>query len=938
MTRIFKRAFMPIVGLWLLIQLPASAQNQQTVLPTDPHVKIGKLENGFTYYIRENARPENKLELRLVINAGSILEDDDQQGLAHFTEHMAFNGSKNFEKNEMVSFLQTIGVEFGADLNAYTSFDETVYILPIPTEKKENVEKAFQILEDWASAISFDEVEINKERGVVLEEERLGKGAEERMFRVTYPKIFEGSKYANRLPIGKAAIIQNFQPELIRKFYRDWYRPDLMAVIAVGDYPVAEVERLIKTHFDQLPNPQPEKVRSVEGLQPRKKSEGLVVTDKEATNHIVEIYYDSRRDTATRTVSDFRKYLIEALCRNMLSQRLQELTQKPQPPFLFGASSLSGLVRGYKAFTSFAYVSQQGVKAAISALIQENEKARQFGFTTTELERLKKMFMKNIERSFNERDKSESSSFVDDYINHFLEGEAIAGVENEYQLYKELLEGISLEEVNREASRMIPSSDVPKLVILTGPDSADFAIPTNNELLSMADDAASQQVSAYEDKVIATTLLESRPKEGAVVSNQYNEKLGTTNLDLSNGIHVILKPTDFKNDQVVMSGSRLGGQYLYDTADRFNAEYASVVVSQMGVGSFSPLDIRKVLAGKNASVSTRIGSVSESFSGQCSSTDVEAMFQLLYLYFTAPRKDVDLFTSFVTKQQSYYQNMAHDPEYVFQDSVFKVMYAKHPWAPKLPTVETFSRINVDRALEIYRERFGNAYGFTVVVAGAFDVGAMQSLVKTYLGSLPSAKYNPRFRDVNLRPVSGNLKVEVKKGSEPKSLVKIFWNGEAKFSPTEQFKLQLFADVVNIKLTERLREDLGNIYSGGVYASLNKFPYHNYSIVASLPCAPENVEQVTKVLFEELEKIKKDGPPEKDLNKVKEAWKQQHLVNLKENAYWVRQLLQSVENNTDPSRIFATSKEVETITVSEIRKVANRYVNMENLVQFVLNPE
>jgi zinc protease len=907
-------------------------------LPKDPAVRIGKLSNGLTYYIRKNSRPENKMELRLVINAGSILEEDSQQGLAHFTEHMAFNGSKNFKKNDLVSFLQTIGVEFGADLNAYTSFDETVYILPIPTEKKENVEKGFQILEDWAGSVTFNQGELDKERSVVLEEERLGKGADERMFRVTYAKIFEGSKYALRLPIGKASVLEKFKRERITQFYADWYRPDLMAVIAVGDYNPDDLEVLVKRHFSSLKNPAKERIRTIEQLKPRTKSEGLVVTDKEATNHIVEIYYNNKKDEPVKTIGDFRAYQSEILMKTMLSQRMQELTQKSDPPYLFGVSSMSGLARGYEGFSSFAYVSKGGVEPALKALIRENERARKFGFTSTELERVKKSLMKNIERSYNERDKTESSGYTDEYINNFLEDEAIPGIEKEYDYYKKYLDGITLEEVNTVAAKLIPPVTNPALFILTGPDSASFKLPTGEDLLRISIEASHEEIKPYEDKIIASALLSQIPKPGKIVSETKNEKLGTTDLLLSNGVRVVLKPTDFKNDQVVMAGSRLGGQYLYDTADRFNAEYASTVVSQMGAGGFSPFDLRKVLAGKNASVNFRIGSVSESISGQSSAVDIESLLQLMYLYFTQPRKDPELFESFITKQQTYYENMAHDPEYVFQDSVFRILYGRQPWAPQLPTVKNFSKIDLNRAIQIYKERFDNAYGFVIVIAGKFDVATIKPLLETYAGSLPSKESKPFFKDAGLRPVKGNIRKEIKKGTEPKSIVKLYWNGEAKYTEAEQLKLQAFAEVMNIKLTEKLREELGNIYSGGIYASLNKYPYNNYSVVASIPCGPENVSKVIKALHEEISKIKKNGPEEKDLDKVKETWRQQYLVNMKENGFWVRQLLQNLENGNDPTRIFDTEKEINALTVGQIRDASNQYLGMKNYVEIVLNPE
>ena len=830
-----------------------------TKLPIDPQVKVGKLDNGLTYYIRKNQKPENKVELRLVINTGSILEDDDQQGLAHFTEHMAFNGSKNFEKNDIVSFLQSIGVEFGADLNAYTGFDETVYILPIPTEKKENVEKAFQILEDWAGAVVFDPAEIEKERGVVLEEERSGRGAEERMFRLTYPKMLEGSRYADRLPIGKVEVLKSFKPEVIKRFYKDWYRPNLMAVIVVGDIDPSEAERLVRDHFSGLKNPANPRPRENASVPPRTKSEGLVVTDKEATHHLVDINYSYKPLKEQNTLGAYREYLIRNLFTSMLSQRMQELMQKEEPPFLYAANTFGSLARGYESYNAYAYLSKGGVEPAVKALVAENERARKFGFTAAELDRTKKMMMKSIERAYNERDKTESARLVTEYIRHFLESEPIPGIENEYKYYQRFMDEISLEEVNSYVAKTIPSSGEPKLIVFTGPEKADFKIPSAGELLSITEAAYKQEINPYEEKAVASSLMESKPTPGKITAEKKTDALGTTEFTLSNGVRVIVKPTDFKNDQVVISATRPGGQYLFNPDDRVHAEYAATLVSQMGIGNFSPIDLRKVLAGKNAGVTPGLGSISESLSGQSSATDVETMLQLVNLYFTAPRKDIELFKSFVSKQQAMYQNMAADPQYTFQEVMLKTLYKDHPWAPRLPKPETFSMIDADRAVNIYRERFGNARGFTFVIVGSIDIDALKPLLETYIGSLPSTEKTSSFKDVGLRPASGPLKKEVNKGSEPKSLIRLFWNGETEYKEDEQMKIQALVEVMNIKLIETLREDLSGIYGGGMYGSLNKYPYSNYSFGVSLPCGPENVDKLIAATIGEIEKIRSSGP-------------------------------------------------------------------------------
>jgi zinc protease len=527
---------------------------------------------------------------------------------------------------------------------------------------------------------------------------------------------------------------------------------------------------------------------------------------------------------------------------------------------------------------------------------------------------------------------------ADEYIRAFTEKEPIPGIENEYKYYNAFIPSITLDEVNKAAASMIPQSEVPKLVVLSGPEMATFKMPSNEEILAMVDAASKVEVSAYEEKAIASSLMEKPPAAGKIVAEKNDVKLGTTQLTLGNGVTVLLKPTDFKNDQVIVSGSRYGGQYLYDPSDRYNAEYASTIVSQTGVGQFTPLDLRKVLAGKNAGVSTRIGPISESLNGQSSANDLETLLQLMHLYFTQPREDAELFSSFVTKQQTLYQNMTSDPQYAFQDSLFSILYRKHPWAPRLPKAETFSKVDMPRALAIYKERFGNARGFNFVFVGKFDVAAMRPLIETYLASLPSTEKTSTFKDVGLRPVKGVVKKEVRKGTEPKSFIRMFWNGEAPYSEKEQLKIQALAELMNIKITETLREDLSAIYGGGMYGSMTRFPYSSYSVGMSIPCGPENVGKITEAILAEIGKIKTAGPLEADLAKVKEQWRQQYLVNIRENGYWARQLLQSLETQADAGEILDYESRVSALTTQDLKDAANKYLSMDNFIQVVLNPE
>jgi zinc protease len=906
-------------------------------LPVAPQLKVGKLPNGLTYYIQKNRKPEHKLELRLVVKAGSILEDEDQQGLAHFTEHMAFNGSTHFKKHELVSYLQSIGVKFGADLNAYTSFDETVYVLPVPAERKKDLDKAFQVLQDWAQGLTLNDADIDKERDIVLEELRLGKGAGNRMQKVLMPKMFNGSRYAERLPIGKEDTLRSFRPEALRRFYRDWYRPDLMAVVAVGDIDPAQAEQLIKRHFAGLKNPAAPRPRQYAEIPPRTGTEALVVTDKEAGPASVLIRYPVMPFSERATVGGYREQLVEGLFAGMLSQRLSELAQLPTPPFMGASSALGRLTPRYRSYNSVAALGEKGATPAIDALVQENERARRYGFSVAELERMKKSVMRTYERAYNERDKTDSGAHAAEYIRNFLEGESIPGIENEYRYATELLPGITVDEINAYARRTIPQ-DSGKLVIYTGPAKEDAALPTGEQLLAAVSSAERREVKAHDEKAVAAQLMDKRPSPGSIVGESRDERLGTTRLVLSNGVKVILKPTSFRNDQVLMSAARFGGQSLFDTKDMYNARYADTIVAAMGLKDFSPLDMRKILAGKAAAVSAGLGNNTDVVAGTAGATDVETMLQMVWLKFAGVRRDEDLYKSFIGKQMELARNRAAQPGAQFGDVLVSTLYGDNPRAPRALRPEDFASIDLDRAIDIYRQRFSSAKDLTFVFVGSFDVAAIKPLLATYLGSLPTPDIPVAFRDLGIRPVKGVVKKEVKSGLDDKSTVSLTFTGATDVNELEELRLSALAEVINIRIIDVLREKLGLIYGGGMEASMTRIPYAHYTVGVTLPTGPDNVDKVLNATFAEIERMRTQGPDQADLDKVKTNWLQTYRKSLQENGYWLAALQTSLTEGTDPATILTFDKEVQKLSVADLKAAAQRYLKPDNYVQVVLNPE
>ncbi len=929
-------------SLWLLLftfitQVCFSQFDLNGKLIIDPDVKVGKLANGLTYYIKKNTKPEKKVQLRLVVNTGSVLEQPDQQGLAHMMEHMNFNGSKHFEKNDLISYLQSIGVKFGADLNAYTSFDETVYILPIPSDDPDKIDKGFTILEDWAENALLDTAEINKERGVVLEESRLGKGASERMEKKYFPELFNGSQYSTRLPIGKDSIIQNFKAESLIRFYKTWYRPDLMSVVVVGDIDPALAEQEIIKHFNQFKNPIQEIPRpAIIPMAERKQNTGMVLTDKEQTIKILQIFNYVEKAKPIDTWAKYRETIVEGLFNSLINQRLNELTQQPDPPFLFGSTSFGNFIRGYRAFISVAAVGDKPVKNAIDALVSTTESVRKFGFLQTELDRAKASLLTQTEKAFADKDKTESAILVQGYINNYLSGAPIVGITNRNAFIKQVLPTITLAEVNALAKKT--ESTQGKFALLLAPETNMAQLPSNTELLNLVAAAHNLTVKPYQEKAVASTLMNKKPTPGKITGEKANAVLGTTDVTFSNGITITLKPTEFKNDDIQMDAWRWGGSHNYGLADKENAQNAAQIVSAMGIKDMSPIDLRKFLAGKTVSVTPYLNPYDEGIQGSSSVKDFETFLQLVNLYLTQPGKDQNLFQSYINTQKGFVENMKANPSIYFSDTLTKIEFNNNPWANGLPQASDYDKINLDKSLSIYKTIFGNAYGMHFTFVGNIDVNKIKPLLETYLGSLPSSQKENKFTDEGLRPVKGIVETTIYKGAAKQSQVRIIFTGEAPYSQGENLKLKALLDALNIKFIEKLREEMGGIYGGGMGGSIINRSYNHYSITVSFPCGPENVDKLTKAALDLIKNAQTNGIEQSYLDKVKETLRKQYQDQLKQNDYWLEGLSGAWIEHDDPMWILDYSKKVDALTVQDLQQTAKKYFNMQNYIKAVLNPE
>lgn len=907
-------------------------------LPTDPNVKIGKLDNGLTYYIRTNKKPEKRAEINLVVNTGSMMEDGDQLGLAHFTEHMCFNGTKNFKKQELVNYLERVGMRFGPDLNAFTSFDETVYMLQIPTDSAAIVKNAFQILEDWAHNVSFDSAEVEKERGVVIEEWRLGRGASERMLNKQLPVIFKNSRYAERLPIGKKEILESFKHSTITRFYRDWYRPDLMAVVAVGDFDAAQMESLIKEHFSRLQKPAKERAREVYGIPDHKETLVSVATDREAPMTTVQMFI--KLPTKSQAlVADYRRSLVESLYNSMLSARLQELTQKPNPPFSFATSGKGRFVRAKEVyFLGAFFVKDNDVKHALDVLATESERVRKFGFTPSELERQKTSMLRRMEQTFAEREKTESKSFAREYWNNFLQSEPIPGIAAEYDLYKQLLPTIRLDEVNALKAMMQGESN--RVVIVQMPQKDSVKVPSEAELREVLAAATKRDVTAYEDKTSNEPLLEKEPSPVRVNTTTELAAIGAVEWKFRNGIRVIAKTTDFKNDEIVFTAFSPGGLSLVSDADFLSARFAASIIDKSGLGKFDNIALGKRLTGTIAEVTPYINDYYEGVSGSCSPKDAETALQLLHGYFTAPRRDTAAFTAFKQRIQSFLENRRNSPEAAFSDTVQVTVDNYHPRRKPL-SMGDVAGINLDKALAIYKDRFLDASDMTFIIVGTFKLDELKPLVEKYIGSLPisSPRRQEMWKDMGIRPPTGVVEKAVKRGSEPKSLVHLSFTGDFVWSTSENLAIDALEQVMEIRLREVLREDMGGVYGVGVSGIGQRIPTQSYTFLVRFGCSPERVDELVKAVNLQIDTLKMKPIGEDYVTKVKEIRRREHEVELKENGYWMGAIQSALINHGGAfTNITEQNERTERITAAMVQQAAQKYFGTTNKVKVVLYPD
>lgn len=905
------------------------------VVQPNGDITMGTLPNGIKYYVQKNGMPKNRLELMLVVNAGAVLEDNDQNGLAHFCEHMAFNGTRFFPKQELVSFLESTGIRFGADLNAYTNQEETVYMLTVPTNAPGAFSKGFEVLRDWARFVTYDDKDIDEERGVVTEEWRLRRGAEDRVRHIHNGPLYGDSKYGQRDVIGDTAVLKHASPDRLRAFYKTWYRPENMAVIVVGDVDVKDVMPLLEKHFSfpgDVSGAQP--TRPSAAITPTKETQISIASDPELQTARVTVYNRVPYRTTT-TIGDFRNDVIFSLATSMLNARLQEQTRKAQPPFANAFAGRNYLTRETIANTISAIAADKNVMRSMNALMTELARAQRHGFTQTELDRAKEQFMSRMEEAYNERDKTESSSLAREYMRNYLHGEAIPGIAMEYDIYKRIVPGITPADVKAALVEGTPAEN--RVIAISVPEGNGYMKPSKEDVTNLLAAVAAKNIEPYVDQVPMKPLMEKTPVAGTIKERKELPEVNATQWTLSNGAKVILKKTDFKNDEILFTAWKSGGTSLAPDADIVSVDLASAIVDEGGISQFDATTLQKMLTGKTVEISPFILDDRQGFNGQASPKDMKTLMELLNLYFTAPRKDSAAFESLKAKIRTQLANKEKSPEQTLFDTVAVTLSDNHPRKRPL-TLQSLETANLTKAFNYYTERFKSAHDFTFLFVGNVDMKEMENLVTTYIASLPGTPTKETWKDNKVRLPKGAFSKTVYKGTEAKSTVLSGFHGPMKYSPTTRYDMVALAEVMNIRLREQMREEKSGVYFVSVQPQPSKYPIEQYVLAVFFGCAPDRVEEMLGIVKKEAEYLRKNTVNASYIQKVKEIQTKERETNLKTNRFWLQVIPKAMFEGEPLSVIALRDELIKKLTPEQVQAAAKTYLDLNTFGTIVLKPE
>ena len=936
-----KKVFLFMMALFCALAVFAqkSDLNLNDPIKADPNVTIGKLDNGMTYYIRKNNYPKDRVEFRLAVNAGSNQENDNQQGLAHFTEHMAFNGIEGFPGNSMVDVLRSKGVVFGADLNAYTSFDETVYMIPMPTDDPANIDLGLKILRGWAAGLLYDNKEIDEERGVIIEEYRLGLGADDRMRKEYWPILMKGSRYADRMPIGKLDILQTFEYQVIKDFYKDWYRPDLQAVIVVGDINVAEVEAKIKAMFGNIPAKQNPRKKETYGIAPNQEPLVAVCTDKEATGSEVEIIR-KHKHSPMKTIGDFRDQLCIDLYNAMFDARFEEMTQNPKCPFIGAGSGYGDFIGNTDAYASMAMAKENHISDALRVVLQEEYRVLKYGFLQTELDRAKEELLERYDKAAKEVDKTESARFASQYINNFLRQDPIPGAKRENTYAKKLMESITLEEINALAKNWITEDNM--VAIVTAPDKEGVTVPSKEEILSILKDKSLANVEPYVDTYKDQEILEKETlKPGKITSVEKIDAVGAEKWTLSNGITVYLKKTDYKNDEILFSASSKGGKTLYGEKDLASADFAADIIDRGGIAGLDYNSLMKKMKGKDVGVSPNINLLSEGFSGSSSPKDLEFFFQYLNAFFTNPRIDPNACDLVMQETKEQLKMFTVQPLYKYLGKLIDAAYNYDPYMKQVFTYddEYLSQVNFERAVQIYKERFANPADFNFFFVGNYDEKEMKQFVELYLGSMktePAKKENYNLSVLKPRPGKTTTQT-VYAGTEDQGYMGMMICNPIDWSYRNSIIADMIGEALDIQFVKIVREKMGDVYSPMVQMGASKLPRAEMTLLILLGCDPAKTDLLADASLKILNDFKKKGPDGKTMALIKKQMTSTRAKNIQTNRFWLGYISGKV---TQDEPLIAPSEYdniVNSVTKKEMVEFMKKYFHPEVYTRADMHP-
>ncbi|MDR1582992.1 MAG: insulinase family protein [Prevotellaceae bacterium] len=923
---------------FILICLSSVFAQQMQKLPIDPKIRYGKLENGLTYYIRHNELPKARADFYIAQNVGAILEDDEQNGLAHFLEHMAFNGTVHFPGNTLVGYLESAGVKFGRNLNAYTGFDQTVYNISDVPVREGLIDSCLLILHDWSGCLLLDEKEIDKERGVIREEMRSYGGAAQRLNEKILPEILPGNKYSKRNIIGTEEIIMNFKPETIRAFYKKWYRPDLQGLIIVGDIDPEQIENKLKTLFADIPTPvnPAERVR----FQVEDNEQPLVgvASDREATGTSLLISYKHKplppeiKGTIAELMLDYFNSIISGIMR----ERLSELTQQANPPFI-GAGVQNGLFANTateEALSGYVVIKNNEFETGMKAIVREIERVDKYGFTAAEYERARTNILTHYENQFKEKDKWLNSRYANEYVSHFTQGGYIPGIETEYNLISMIAPNTPVEAVNQYVQELIGDKNI--TIALTAPEKENIVLPAKDDLLKWYAEAKSENIQPVQETVSNEPLLPELPAGGSIVAESKDEKFDATVYALSNGVRAVVKTTNFKDDEILMSATSPGGSSHFPDSEDVNLKLYNAISNLGGLGSFSATDLTKALAGKKVAVNPTIALTHEGMSGSSSVKDFETMLQLIYLHFTAPRTDEDVYQSFVARIKSQLESQEAAPEIALIDTLTKELYENIARSKRIRTAD-LSKVNYQTIIDWRKERYADASDFTFVLTGNIEAEKSKELIAKYLGALPSIKRTEDFVPVNVNYRSGLRKNAFKRKMEnaKATIIDIYWT-TLEPSLKNHIEIDMLKQILQIVYTEKVREEEGGTYGVGVVTEISNYPKGRTALQISFETKPGKEEALNGIVHSEFQKIAQDGPRVEDFNKAREFMLKHQQEQEQENSYWSATITDFYSLGYD--RYSDYVKTLNAVTPDDIRNKAKAIIDAKNLIEVIMTGE